>query len=146
HPMPDQPPYPLPVPVNPSLPEINHSTLPPAPSLSDQMREAKDAWLTKSPSADTRSNYARDLAQFMEFAGLPENGWEHLAAVRPHHVNAWRDHLLAAGKKTENGVEGLTNHSVCRKLTVLRSLFSYLQSYGYSGINPAHRVFVKAPP
>ena len=31
-------------------------------------------------------------------------------------------------------------------MTVLRSLFSYLQSYGYTGPNPAHSDFVEAPP
>jgi integrase/recombinase XerD len=33
-----------------------------------------------------------------------------------------------------------------RKMTVLRSLFSYLQTYGYAGSNPAHSDFVEAPP
>ena len=31
-------------------------------------------------------------------------------------------------------------------MTVLRSLFSYLQSYGYAGRNPANSDFVEAPP
>jgi integrase/recombinase XerD len=31
-------------------------------------------------------------------------------------------------------------------MTVLRSLFSYLQTYGYAGSNPAHSDFVEAPP
>jgi integrase/recombinase XerD len=101
------------------------------------MREAKDAWLAKSLSRDTRSNYARDLEQFMAFAGMPDGGWEHLAAIRPKQVNDWRDHLIA---------KGLTNASIRRKLTVLRSLFSYLQSYGFLGANPAHSDFVDAPP
>jgi integrase/recombinase XerD len=35
--------------------------------------------------------------------------------------------------------------TIRRKLTALRSLFSYLQTYGYSGANPAHGKFVKAP-
>jgi integrase/recombinase XerD len=100
------------------------------------MREAREAWLAKSPSRDTRSNYARDLQQFMEFAGLPEGGWEHLAAIRPQKVAEWRDHLIAQGRK---------GTSIRRKLTALRSLFSYLQSYGYLGTNPAHSDFVDAP-
>jgi integrase/recombinase XerD len=106
-------------------------------ALADQMSEAKDAWLAKSPSRDTRSNYARDLAQFMEFAGLSEDGWEQLAAIRPQRVAAWRDRLRE---------DGLTNASIRRKLTALRSLFSYLQSYGFIGANPAHGDFVDAPP
>jgi integrase/recombinase XerD len=40
---------------------------------------------------------------------------------------------------------GQTNSTIRRKLTALRSPFSYLQTYGYSGANPAHGKFVKAP-
>src|SRR5262249_6699330 len=40
----------------------------------------------------------------------------------------------------------LANSSIRRKMTVLRALFSYLQSYGYVGANPAHSDFVAAPP
>ena len=39
----------------------------------------------------------------------------------------------------------MTNSSIRRKLTALRSLFSYLQTYGYTGANPAHGEFVTAP-
>jgi len=46
------------------------------------------------------------------------------------HMYAWNDLYTA----------------VHRKLTTLRSLFSYLQIYGYAGANPAHGKFVKAPP
>src|SRR5262249_61717437 len=51
-------------------------------------------------------------------------------------VSRWRDALAEAG---------LTNSTIRRKLTTLRSLFSYLQTYGYTGANPAHGKFVKAP-
>jgi integrase/recombinase XerD len=57
--------------------------------------------------------------------------------VVPRHVAAWRDSLKDAG---------LTNSSVRCKMTVLRSLFSYLHTYGYAGVNPAHGDFVEAPP
>ncbi len=90
----------------------------------------------RSPSRDTRSNYARDLTQFLRFAGIDECRPELLAAVRPHQVAGWRDHLQA---------EGLTNASIRRKMTALRSLFSYLQTYGFVGANPAHSDFVAAP-
>jgi integrase/recombinase XerD len=56
--------------------------------------------------------------------------------VRPEHVAAWRESLQAAC---------LSNSTIRRKLTVLRSLYSYLQIYGYTGANPAHGKFVKAP-
>jgi integrase/recombinase XerD len=40
---------------------------------------------------------------------------------------------------------GLSNAGILRKITVLRSLFSYLQVYGYTGANPAHSDFVQTP-
>lgn len=100
------------------------------------IQEASHAWLMKSPSADTRSNYERDLGQFLVFCGFNATDVDHLANIRPHQVAAWRDQLAA---------QGLTNSSIRRKLTVLRSLFSYLQTYGYVGANPAHSDFVAAP-
>jgi hypothetical protein len=48
--------------VNPSEPFV--------PDPRDQFREACRAWLARSSSRDTRSNYDRDLAQFMAFAGI----------------------------------------------------------------------------
>src|SRR5262249_11925455 len=108
---------------------------PPA-KLAEQVAAACDAWLAKSPSRDTRSNYKRDLEQFLSFAGIAPTAPEQLVRVLPRQVAAWRDHLAA---------QGLTNSSIRRKMTVLRSLFSYLQTYGYSGVNPAHGKFVAAP-
>lgn len=98
--------------------------------------EARQAWLVKSPSTDTRENYARDLDQFLRFLGINNQHLEQLAKVVPGQVAAWRDHLQA---------QGLTNNSVRRKMTALRSLYSYLQTYGYAGANPAHGDFVDAP-
>jgi integrase/recombinase XerD len=105
-------------------------------ALCQQIREAYRAWLAKSPSPDTRSNYKRDLDQFLAFAGIPEGQYECLIRILPRQVTDWRDHLSA---------KELTNSSIRRKLTVLRSFFSYLQTYGYSGVNPAHSDFVDAP-
>src|SRR5204862_6670463 len=59
-----------------------------------------------------------------------------LAGLAPGHVAGWRDHLRE---------RGLTNASIRRKMTALRSLFSYLKSYGFAGANPAHGDFVAAP-
>ncbi|MBI3464111.1 MAG: tyrosine-type recombinase/integrase [Planctomycetes bacterium] len=101
-----------------------------------QFTEAVAAWLAKSNSLDTRSNYGRDLAQFLAFIGIPCESLEGLTTVLPRQVAAWRDSLRE---------QGLTNSSVRRKMTVLRSLFSYLQTYGYTGPNPAHSDFVEAP-
>jgi integrase/recombinase XerD len=125
----------LPTIVGNSLPTINHS----ATSLVDlaaQMKEAYKSWLAKSPSRDTRTNYDRDVRQFLIFGGHDPQRFEALATIRPHQVAAWRDALREAG---------LTNASIRRKMTALRSLYSYLQTYGFIGANPAHGDFVDAP-
>ena len=72
----------------------------------------------------------------MAFVGVDPDYLEQLATIRPHQVAAWRDMLRQ---------QGLSNSSIRRKMTVLRSLFSYLQTYGYTGANPAHSDFVEAP-
>lgn len=108
----------------------------PATELRNRIGEAFNAWLTKSNSADTRSNYERDLKQFLTFHQFQLGEWEQLVTIRPSHVAEWRDHLLSLGR---------SNSGVYRKLTVLRSLFSYLKTYGYTGANPAHSDFVDAP-
>jgi integrase/recombinase XerD len=104
--------------------------------LRQAIRQAVDAWLIRTPSPHTRRAYRLDLDQFMQHSGIQPDAWEQLAVIRPEHVSRWRERLAAAG---------MTNSSIRRKLTALRSLFSYLQTYGYSGANPAHGKFVKAP-
>jgi integrase/recombinase XerD len=116
-------------PTDGSLPVVN--------DLRSQLAEAVAAWLTRSPSAETRSGYTRDLNRFLKHAGITEGAWEELPRIRPGHVAAWRDHLLAAGQ---------TSTAISRKLSVIRSLFGYLRAYGYAGANPADTAFVAAPP
>jgi integrase/recombinase XerD len=118
---------------SPAFHETHPLTLPDARV---QMTKACLSWLHKSMSKDTRSNYQRDLEQFMTFSGIQAHEKERLATVTPKQVTAWRDHLTA---------EEYSNNSMRRKLTVLRSLFSYLQSYGFSGANPAHSDYVDVP-
>ncbi|MBA3558881.1 MAG: tyrosine-type recombinase/integrase [Gemmatimonadaceae bacterium] len=100
------------------------------------IQQGVQGWLRKTPSAATRDGYARDVGQFLDFHGIPRSDCEKLTSVLPAHVAAWRDHLRN---------QGAMNSTVRRKLTALRSLFSYLQIYGYAGANPAHGKFVKAP-
>lgn len=125
----------LTIPLAYSLPAVNQPESD-VPTLGDQIAKACKAWLMKSPSRDTRTNYQRDIKQFLGFAGIEGKHPEQIVCVRPEHVSAWRDQLHT---------QGLTNSSVRRKLTALRSLFSYLQTYGYTGTNPAHSDFVQAP-
>lgn len=101
-----------------------------------RVTEAIQAWLSKSPSVDTRTNYQRDVGQFLTFVGIALDQPEQLARVVPGQVAAWRDSLRE---------RGLTNSSILRKMTAIRSLYSYLQTYGYAGPNPAHGDFVDAP-
>lgn len=101
-----------------------------------RIAEAISAWLLRSPSRDTRVNYALDLKQFLAFVNVPHSDLDRLTTILPHHVSAWRDAMKE---------RGLENASVRRKLTTVRSLFSYLQRYGYCGGNPAHSDFVSAP-
>lgn len=119
-----------------TAPAFSSGHLPTGMDLRHQIQEACQAWLTRSPSAETRSGYARDLGQFLAFAGVRDGEREALARIRPSHVAAWRDALFT---------KGLSPTAVSRKLTVLRSLFSYLRTYGYSGANPADTAFVAAP-
>src|SRR5262245_35705615 len=93
---------------------VNQSPASP-PDLREQFREACRAWIARSPSPDTQANYTRDLEQFLHFVGIPADHTERLTAILPRHVAAWRDHLKE---------RGLTNSSVRRKMTVLRSLFA----------------------
>jgi integrase/recombinase XerD len=102
----------------------------------DAITRAVSAWLLRTPSPHTRKAYDHDLRQFLAAAGIAAGAYEHLPSVRPEHVAAWRESLSASKQ---------TNSTIRRKLTALRSLFSYLQTYGYSGANPAHGKFVAAP-
>ncbi len=99
--------------------------------------EACTAWLTRSSSLETRTAYTRELRQFLDFVGIKPDQLEQLVTIRPNQVAAWRDHMRE---------RGLSNVAIVRKITVLRSLFSYLQTYGYAGANPAHSDFVTVPP
>jgi integrase/recombinase XerD len=120
----------------PTLP-TNDESLPAVNEVRSQLAEAVAAWLTRSPSLETRSGYWRDLNRFLRHAGIAEGAWDELPNIRPGHVAAWRDHLLALGQ---------TSTAISRKLSVIRSLFGYLHAYGYAGANPADTAFVAAPP
>ncbi len=106
------------------------------PDLRRQLGEAVQAWLTRSPSLETRDGYSRDLFQFLDFAEVPSEAWEKLTEVRPATVSAFRDQMLS---------RGLTNSTISRKLSVIRSLYSFLRVYGYAGGNPAETKFVASP-
>ena len=113
------------------VPEMSHD------QLRRMINQAVRSWLRKTPSLHTRVNYLRDLRQFLAFEAIDVNALEQLVRVHPEQVAAWRDWMRE---------RGYANATIRRRMTALRSLFSYLQVYGYVGANPAHGKFVKAPP
>src|SRR5947207_2093027 len=91
-----------------------------AGELHASMTKAIEAWLLRSPSVATRVTYESDLREFLCFAKISPEQIEQLTEVRPEHVAAWREQLQQAGR---------ANSTIRKKLTVIRSLFSYLQVY-----------------
>src|SRR4051812_36182961 len=104
--------------------------------LRELLRQAVESWLAKSMSPHTQRAYRHDVRQFMTFSGHPAGHYEELLRTLPGHVTAWRDSLTEAG---------MADMTVTRKVTTLRSLFTYLTNYGFKGANPAHPDFVKTP-
>lgn len=108
---------------------------------------AFDAWLKKTESAATREAYERDVRQFLAHCGLDPTHLEQITTVTPDQVTAWRDYLLTQGGRpdADGNRAPASNATVTRKITALRSFFSFLQVGGYRGGNPAHPNFVKSP-
>jgi integrase/recombinase XerD len=117
-------------------PAFRDSPLGTSENTAHLIAEAVQGWLSKTPSQHTRRSYANDVGQLLLYCGIAPDRLDRLADIRPADVSAWRDELQR---------QGLSNATVRRKLTSVRSLFSYLQIYGYTGANPAHGKFVAAP-
>jgi len=131
-----------------SLPPIFGGTTPATlPELRSQIEQAKIAWLAKTESTKTRTAYKNDLEQFLNFLNYDIQEIEQMTQIVPEQVASWRDHLLAFGGSPDElgNPTPAPNATVARKITSLRSFFSFLQNYGYRGANPAHSDFVKTP-
>ena len=115
--------------------------------LRNVIQQAMDAWLAKTESERTKRAYRMDVEQFLEYLGIRPTHIEHMTRILPADVTAWRDELLKSGGRPD--ADGTrqpgSNATVARKLTSIRSFFSFLQSYGYRGANPAHPHFVDTP-
>lgn len=111
------------------------------------IESAFDAWLKKTKSEKTRVAYRKDVEQFLAFHGLGPTHIEQMTRMVPADVSGWRDMLMQSGGRPHK--DGTTtpasDATIARKMTALRSFFSYLQRAGYRGGNPAHPDFVDAP-
>lgn len=99
------------------------------------------AWPTSPawapPSRPTsRPAYVNDVPQIFVSAGLAPDKWEASPAFRSGDVTTWRDALQSACQ---------TNATVRRKLTAVRSLYSYFRAHRPLRRDPPHDTFVKAP-
>jgi len=108
---------------------------------------AFEAWLNKTESAATRRAYRKDVEQFLAYHNLNPTHVEQMTRMTPDDVTAWRDFLLSSGGRPDTNGEATpaSNATVARKITALRSFFSFLQTGGYRGGNPAHPNFVRSP-
>jgi integrase/recombinase XerD len=88
-------------------------------------------FINKSVSEETRGAYRTAVAEFFAFVNgiAPER-------VAPAHVAGWRDRLRAEKKKAS---------TVAFKLSVIRSLFAYLEAQGIVKANPASTKLVSVP-
>lgn len=115
--------------------------------LRNRIQTAMDAWLAKTESQRTKVAYRNDVEQFLAYLGIDPEHIEHMTRVLPEDVTSWRDELLKHGGRPdrEGNTTPAANATVARKLTSIRSFFSFLQNYGYRGANPAHPHFVDTP-
>ena len=116
---------------------VSQSGLPPAfggaapkslAELRSVIERAMEAWLAKTESERTRVAYRMDVEQFLDFMGFNPTHIEHMTRILPDDVTAWRDHLLKNGGRPEadGKPQPASNSTVARKLTSLRSFFSFL--------------------
>ncbi|MEO1527074.1 MAG: tyrosine-type recombinase/integrase [Planctomycetota bacterium] len=139
-------------------PAVSGNTLTPIPfggtppkdlaELRDHVQRLLDGWLGKTRSERTRVAYRKDIEQFLGFLGLRATQIEQMTRITDSDVSSWCDHLLSSGGRplADGTPTEAANATVARKLTSIRSFFSYLQSHGYRGANPAHPHFVNTPP
>jgi site-specific recombinase XerD len=89
------------------------------------------AFCERSVSEETRRAYRRVVREFFRFAGAL-----HPAELTPQDVQRWRDQLIARKKSAS---------TVAFKLSIVRSLFDYLQVGGFVSRNPALSKLVPPP-
>jgi site-specific recombinase XerD len=90
------------------------------------------AFCERSVSEETRRAYRRVVREFFRFTGS-----SHPAEVSPQDVQRWRDQLISQKKSASS--------TVAFKLSIVRSLFDYLQVGGFVSRNPALSKLVPPP-
>jgi integrase/recombinase XerD len=104
----------------------------PQPAVSRQIdSRVTSAFCERSVSEETRRAYRRVVREFFRFIGL-----RHPEEITPQDVQRWRDVLMAQKKSAS---------TVAFKLSIVRSLFDYLQVGGYVSRNPALSKLVPPP-
>ena len=101
----------------------------------NQLPELFQKWLSNHLSAGTRSIYASSLKEFGQFLSSRNFKFSHPKDIKPNHIIAYRDWLLA---------EDNANKTVNRKLSALSSLFKELRHEQVIPLNPAESV--RRPP
>lgn len=89
------------------------------------------AFCERSVSEETRRAYRRVVREFFRFTGQ-----RHPEEITPVDVQRWRDQLIAQKKSAS---------TVAFKLSIVRSLFDYLQAGNYVSRNPALSKLVPPP-
>jgi len=89
------------------------------------------AFCERSVSEETRRAYRRVVSEFFRFTGS-----RHPSEISPQDVQRWRDGLITQKKSAS---------TVAFKLSIVRSLFDYLQAGGYISRNPALSKLVPPP-
>jgi len=92
---------------------------------------ATSAFCERSVSEETRRAYRRVVREFFRF-----NGNRHPEEITPVDVQRWRDQLITQKKSAA---------TVAFKLSIVRSLFDYLQVGGHVSRNPALAKLVPPP-
>jgi site-specific recombinase XerD len=101
-------------------------------SLSRQLDSRITAgFCERSVSEETRRAYRRVVREFFRFVGTL-----HPSEITHQDVRRWRDHLISQKKKAS---------TVAFKLSIVRSLFDYLQVGGFVSRNPALSKLVPPP-
>lgn len=90
-----------------------------------------DQFCGKSLSDHTRRAYQRIVREFFRFVN-----WKPYSEVTPDDVRRWRDSRVGEGKRPS---------TVALDLTVIRSLYAYLQAAGHVSRNPASTKLVSVP-